>query len=72
MAGESMEGSFQVIKLLSRRPTQWNHCIALARLKFDKYFKRKVTVLQKLIVQWPNCFWHVKGFYIMLLNALYY
>uniref|UniRef100_A0A8C1MQ89 Ubiquitin like modifier activating enzyme 6 n=1 Tax=Cyprinus carpio TaxID=7962 RepID=A0A8C1MQ89_CYPCA len=42
MAGESMEGSFQVIKLLSRRPTQWEHCLALARLKFDKYFKRKV------------------------------
>ncbi|KAG1956678.1 ubiquitin-like modifier-activating enzyme [Pimephales promelas] len=45
MAGESMEGSFQVIKLLSRRPTQWNHCIALARLKFDKYFKRKALQL---------------------------
>lgn len=41
-ARESLEGSFQVIKLLSRRPTQWDQCIALARLKFDKYFKRKV------------------------------
>uniref|UniRef100_A0AAR2M557 Ubiquitin-activating enzyme E1 C-terminal domain-containing protein n=1 Tax=Pygocentrus nattereri TaxID=42514 RepID=A0AAR2M557_PYGNA len=39
--GESMEGGFQVIKLLSRRPTHWEHCLALARLKFDKYFKRK-------------------------------
>uniref|UniRef100_A0A8C2F1J8 Ubiquitin-like modifier-activating enzyme 6 n=1 Tax=Cyprinus carpio TaxID=7962 RepID=A0A8C2F1J8_CYPCA len=45
MAGESMEGSFQVIKLLSRRPTQWEHCLALARLKFDKYFKRKALQL---------------------------
>lgn len=45
MAGESMEGSFQVIKLLSRRPTQWDHCLSLARLKFDKYFKRKVLKL---------------------------
>ncbi|XP_067297895.1 ubiquitin-like modifier-activating enzyme 6 [Pseudorasbora parva] len=45
MAGESMEGSFQVIKLLSRRPTQWDHCLTLARLKFDKYFKRKALQL---------------------------
>lgn len=45
MGGESMEGSFQVIKLLSRRPTQWDHCITLARLKFDKYFKRKALQL---------------------------
>uniref|UniRef100_A0A8C1B871 Ubiquitin-like modifier-activating enzyme 6 n=1 Tax=Cyprinus carpio carpio TaxID=630221 RepID=A0A8C1B871_CYPCA len=45
MAGESMEGSFQVIKLLSRRPTHLDHCLALARLKFDKYFKRKALQL---------------------------
>ncbi|KAG7458825.1 hypothetical protein MATL_G00224740 [Megalops atlanticus] len=44
-ARESLEGSFQVIKLLSRRPTQWEHCVALARLKFDKYFKRKALQL---------------------------
>lgn len=41
-AGESLEGSFQVIKLLSRQPTQWEQCVAVARLKFEKYFKRKV------------------------------
>uniref|UniRef100_A0A673GBB9 Ubiquitin-like modifier-activating enzyme 6 n=1 Tax=Sinocyclocheilus rhinocerous TaxID=307959 RepID=A0A673GBB9_9TELE len=45
MAGESMEGAFQVIKLLSRRPTHLDHCLALARLKFDKYFKRKALQL---------------------------
>lgn len=45
MASESMEGAFQVIKLLSRRPTRWDHCVALARLKFDKYFKRKALQL---------------------------
>ncbi|KAM9362971.1 ubiquitin-like modifier-activating enzyme 6 [Symphorus nematophorus] len=44
-AGESLEGSFQVIKLLSRRPSQWEHCIAIARLKFEKYFKRKALQL---------------------------
>ncbi|XP_056620509.1 ubiquitin-like modifier-activating enzyme 6 isoform X1 [Triplophysa dalaica] len=45
MTGESMEGSFQVIKQLSRRPTHWDQCLALARLKFDKYFKRKALQL---------------------------
>lgn len=43
--GESLEGSFQVIKLLSRRPGQWKQCIHIARLKFEKYFKRKVSGL---------------------------
>ncbi|XP_038569435.1 ubiquitin-like modifier-activating enzyme 6 [Micropterus salmoides] len=43
--GESLEGSFQVIKLLSRRPSQWEQCIAIARLKFEKYFKRKALQL---------------------------
>ncbi|XP_060720529.1 ubiquitin-like modifier-activating enzyme 6 isoform X1 [Tachysurus vachellii] len=44
-AGESMDGVFQVIKVLSCRPTRWEHCLALARLKFDKYFKRKALQL---------------------------
>nr|XP_046269244.1 ubiquitin-like modifier-activating enzyme 6 [Scatophagus argus]XP_046269252.1 ubiquitin-like modifier-activating enzyme 6 [Scatophagus argus] len=44
-AGESLEGSFQVIKLLSRRPSHWEQCVAIARLKFEKYFKRKALQL---------------------------
>uniref|UniRef100_A0A3P8V478 Ubiquitin-like modifier-activating enzyme 6 n=1 Tax=Cynoglossus semilaevis TaxID=244447 RepID=A0A3P8V478_CYNSE len=44
-AGESLEGSFQAIKLLSRRPSKWEQCIAVARLKFEKYFKRKALQL---------------------------
>lgn len=44
-AGESLEGSFQVIKLLSKWPSQWEHCIAIARMKFEKYFKRKALQL---------------------------
>lgn len=44
-AGESLEGSFQVIKLLSRRPSQWEQCITIARLKFEKYFTRKALQL---------------------------
>lgn len=42
---ESLEGAFQVIKLLSRRPSQWEHCVILARHKFDKYFKKKALQL---------------------------
>uniref|UniRef100_A0A8C5NHN3 E1 ubiquitin-activating enzyme n=1 Tax=Gouania willdenowi TaxID=441366 RepID=A0A8C5NHN3_GOUWI len=44
-AGESLESSFQVIKLMSRQPSQWEQCIAIARLKFEKYFKRKALQL---------------------------
>ncbi|XP_042341101.1 ubiquitin-like modifier-activating enzyme 6 [Plectropomus leopardus] len=43
--GESLEGAFQVIKLLSKRPSTWEHCITIARLKFEKYFKRKALQL---------------------------
>ncbi|XP_034043389.1 ubiquitin-like modifier-activating enzyme 6 [Thalassophryne amazonica] len=44
-AGENLEGSFQVVKLLSRRPNQWQQCIIIARVKFEKYFKRKALQL---------------------------
>lgn len=44
--GESMEGAFQVVKLLSRRPSHWEQCVIIARLKFEKYFKRKVIDLE--------------------------
>uniref|UniRef100_A0A8C2WGU8 Ubiquitin like modifier activating enzyme 6 n=1 Tax=Cyclopterus lumpus TaxID=8103 RepID=A0A8C2WGU8_CYCLU len=43
--GESLEGSFQVIKLLSKRPSRWDQCVTFARLKFEKYFKRKALQL---------------------------
>uniref|UniRef100_A0A3P9IW60 Ubiquitin-like modifier-activating enzyme 6 n=1 Tax=Oryzias latipes TaxID=8090 RepID=A0A3P9IW60_ORYLA len=43
--GESMEGAFQVVKLLSRRPSHWEQCVIMARLKFEKYFKRKALQL---------------------------
>ncbi|MBN3315778.1 UBA6 enzyme, partial [Atractosteus spatula] len=42
---ETLDGSFQVIKLLSRRPMNWASCVTLARLKFEKYFKRKAVQL---------------------------
>ncbi|KAM8939696.1 ubiquitin-like modifier-activating enzyme 6 [Pelodytes ibericus] len=39
--GESLEGCFHVIKLLSRKPRSWSQCVELARLKFEKYFNHK-------------------------------
>ncbi|XP_044536404.1 ubiquitin-like modifier-activating enzyme 6 [Gracilinanus agilis] len=44
-AGESLEGCFQVIKILSRRPRNWSHCVELARMKFEKYFNHKALQL---------------------------
>nr|XP_056713175.1 ubiquitin-like modifier-activating enzyme 6 [Euleptes europaea] len=44
-SGESLEGSFQVIKCLSRRPRNWQQCVQLARLKFEKYFNHKALQL---------------------------
>ncbi|XP_028832160.1 ubiquitin-like modifier-activating enzyme 6 isoform X2 [Denticeps clupeoides] len=43
--GENLDGSFQVVKLLSRRPLNWDQCVSLARLKFEKYFRRKALQL---------------------------
>uniref|UniRef100_F7AN44 Ubiquitin-like modifier-activating enzyme 6 n=1 Tax=Monodelphis domestica TaxID=13616 RepID=F7AN44_MONDO len=44
-SGESLEGCFQVIKILSRRPRNWSHCVELARMKFEKYFNHKALQL---------------------------
>ncbi|XP_045387608.1 ubiquitin-like modifier-activating enzyme 6 isoform X2 [Lemur catta] len=44
-SGHSLEGCFQVIKLLSRRPRNWSQCVELARLKFEKYFNHKALQL---------------------------
>ncbi|XP_072445234.1 ubiquitin-like modifier-activating enzyme 6 isoform X2 [Chiloscyllium punctatum] len=43
--GESLEGSFQAIKLLNRWPSGWHECVALARVKFEKYFHHKAVQL---------------------------
>uniref|UniRef100_A0A4X2L2J4 Ubiquitin-like modifier-activating enzyme 6 n=1 Tax=Vombatus ursinus TaxID=29139 RepID=A0A4X2L2J4_VOMUR len=44
-SGESLEGCFQVIKSLSRRPRNWSQCVELARMKFEKYFNHKALQL---------------------------
>ncbi|XP_063314807.1 ubiquitin-like modifier-activating enzyme 6 [Pelobates fuscus] len=49
-SGESLEGCFHVVKLLSRKPRNWSHCVELARLKFEKYFSHKA---QQLLHSFP-------------------
>nr|DBA28735.1 TPA: hypothetical protein GDO54_009041 [Pyxicephalus adspersus] len=49
-SGESLEGCFHVVKLLSRKPRCWSHCVELARLKFEKYFNHKA---QQLLHSFP-------------------
>ncbi|KAG8454317.1 hypothetical protein GDO86_000819 [Hymenochirus boettgeri] len=43
--GESLEGCFHVVKLLSCKPRNWTQCVALARHKFEKYFNHKAKQL---------------------------
>ncbi|MBZ3871803.1 Ubiquitin-like modifier-activating enzyme 6 [Sciurus carolinensis] len=57
-SGQSLEGCFQVIKLLNRRPRNWSQCVELARLKFEKYFNHKdlsadalVNILSEVKIQ---------------------
>uniref|UniRef100_A0A8C5LM56 Ubiquitin-like modifier-activating enzyme 6 n=1 Tax=Leptobrachium leishanense TaxID=445787 RepID=A0A8C5LM56_9ANUR len=49
-SGESLEGCFHVVKLLSRKPRRWSQCVELARLKFEKYFNHKA---QQLLHSFP-------------------
>ena len=39
---EPLEGAVQVSKLVELRPTSWETCIVIGRLKFEKYFNHKV------------------------------
>ncbi|KAM4707570.1 ubiquitin-like modifier-activating enzyme 6 isoform 1-T2 [Discoglossus pictus] len=49
-SGDSLEGCFHVVKLLSRKPRTWSQCVELARLKFEKYFNHKA---QQLLHSFP-------------------
>ena len=35
-------------KLLANRPEKWSDCVLMARVKFEKYFNHKVT----LVIYW--------------------
>jgi len=43
--GKSFESASLVTKLVQRRPTCWEDCVAMARVKFDKYFNHKARHL---------------------------
>ncbi|XP_064609077.1 ubiquitin-like modifier-activating enzyme 6 [Liolophura sinensis] len=43
--GMSVDGAIQVSKVTYHRPTTWEHCVQLARLKFEKYFNHKARQL---------------------------
>ena len=38
------ENMVKSVKILSTRPRDWNECVALARVKFEKYYNHKVGV----------------------------
>ena len=38
------DGMVKVTKMLDRRPPDWASCMALARVKFEKYFNHKVCM----------------------------
>lgn len=40
-----LEGAVQVSKLVESRPTTWEDCIVIGRLKFEKYFNHKAKHL---------------------------
>lgn len=72
--GESLEGAFQVVKLLSKRPSQWDQCVVNARLKFEKYFKRKVTsILLKIhLICFMYICWKPHNIICMWLHATHF
>uniref|UniRef100_A0A0B7B891 E1 ubiquitin-activating enzyme n=2 Tax=Arion vulgaris TaxID=1028688 RepID=A0A0B7B891_9EUPU len=45
LSGTSIDGAVKVSKLLSSRPKCWSDCVALSRLRFEKYFNHKAKNL---------------------------
>ena len=43
--GAMLEGIVKVAKMLNSRPHSWMDCVALARVKFEKYFNHRVCAL---------------------------
>lgn len=43
--GKEYAGTPQVVKVLRNRPATWPQCVALARVKFEKYFNHKARQL---------------------------
>ncbi|EDO38775.1 predicted protein [Nematostella vectensis] len=43
--GTEVDGLGQVLGMMRRRPVTWGECVALARVKFEKYFNHKAKQL---------------------------
>ena len=43
------DGSIKVIKLFINRPHDWKDCVTTARVKFEKYFKHKASILYEYV-----------------------
>lgn len=44
-SGESIDGAIQTCKVLKQRPSSWQQCVTIGRLKFEKYFNHKAKRL---------------------------
>ncbi|KAK7475147.1 hypothetical protein BaRGS_00033639 [Batillaria attramentaria] len=44
-SGEMVEGAIMVAKIATSRPQSWADCVALARVRFEKYFNHKALQL---------------------------
>lgn len=44
-SGNEPEGIYRVIKLLKRRPLDWESCVARSRIEFEKYYNHKAKQL---------------------------
>ncbi|CAG5125849.1 unnamed protein product [Candidula unifasciata] len=45
LSGTSINGAVKVSKLLANQPKSWSDCVALARIRFEKYFNHKAKNL---------------------------
>ncbi|GFR83919.1 ubiquitin-like modifier-activating enzyme 6, partial [Elysia marginata] len=45
LSGVSIDGGVKVSKILANRPSSWPDCVALARIRFEKYFNHKAKQL---------------------------
>ena len=52
------DGSIKVIKLFINRPHDWKDCVTTARVKFEKYFKHKASILYEYVPPFTH---HITG-----------
>jgi len=47
--GVAVDGGVTVAKMVHALPSKWADCVALGRVKFEKYFNHKVCDLSQLV-----------------------